>query len=499
MYVLREIPDGFDGARKGNEAWIDAGLTDWVATTLEPDSPWYRNVMVYAGAGLAYSVNKLSTEVAAGFFDVLRIGDGVYKNGEWTPEGAWGVGKDALRLLMIAGPLVRAGRYGISLVAAVDETAAAGNCTWISGTRALRMTGVRHYSTVGDLAKAGNLATVAETGGAQVHEILPALQKLGASTEVFYPGQITTLNQVTAVARANPNAVVMFSVEWSMPGRGMVGHTLFATRGPFGVMRIIDRSGRAVTALAELESLYPGISAAKINPGYTAGLVRNAVTVDLLNKAPTLLNILALELRSIPVAVTPKNGAAPVVVLPSNAALLVGWWRVQVGPWTFHYAFGRKGTVRWIDPYSSRRSQGTWKELRDTISITWAPPSKTLETWNTPISGNSQTGRAIIGQEIHDLRAWKFDVRSFVGNWKVQVKNWTRIYTFTEDGAMSWRDSLNNGSGTGFYYIALKKVLLFWSPPSTITEEWDLPLDRGTMQGITKMEGKTYPVSATKE
>ncbi|MEP7366972.1 MAG: hypothetical protein ABI972_27245 [Acidobacteriota bacterium] len=175
MYVLREIADGFDSMRKGNEAWIDSGLTEWVATTLEPDSPWYRNVMVYAGAGLAYAANKLSTEVASGFVDVLRIGDGVYKNGEWTPEGGWGLGKDALRLLIIAGPLLRAGRYGITLVAAVDETASMGNCTWISGTRALRMTGVQHFSTVGDLAKAANLASVAETGGAEVHEILPAL------------------------------------------------------------------------------------------------------------------------------------------------------------------------------------------------------------------------------------------------------------------------------------------------------------------------------------
>ncbi|MEP7366971.1 MAG: hypothetical protein ABI972_27240 [Acidobacteriota bacterium] len=311
---------------------------------------------------------------------------------------------------------------------------------------------------------------------------------------------MTTLQQVGAIAKANPNAVVMFSVEWSMPGRGMVGHTLFATRGPFGVMRIIDRSGRAVGSLADLEGLYQGISAARINPAYSAGLVRNAVTVDLLNKAPSLLNILALELRSVPVAMTPKNGAAPVVVLPTNTAMLAGWWRVRVGSLTFHYVFGRKGTVRWIDPYILRRGQGTWKEVQGGISITWAPPSKTIETWDTPISGNSQTGRANFGQGNVDLRGLKFDVRAFLGNWKVQVKSWTWIYTFFEDGTMAWRDFFNKEkSGTGLYFITEKKVLLFWSPPSTTKEEWDLPLDGGTMQGSTKMDNQTFPVTAIKE
>jgi hypothetical protein len=255
MWVFTEWANAFDKVKQDNEKALDSWLQEWVATTLQDDSPWYRNAAIYTTAGTAYAVNKLSTEVLGGFVDVLRLGDGV-------KEGGWGYGKDALRLLILAGPALRVGRYGIALVAAVDETAQVGNCSWIAGTRALRMTGTKHYARLGDLARATGI-TIPETGGAFVNDLLFPMNNLGA--EVRQLGTLSSIDEVFNAARVNPNGVVMFSVEWRLGGTGAkVGHTLLATRGPFGVMRIIDRSGRVVSSLAELESSYSGIGQASV-------------------------------------------------------------------------------------------------------------------------------------------------------------------------------------------------------------------------------------------
>jgi hypothetical protein len=100
MWVFTKIADWFDKTRQDNERFIDSQLQPWVATTLYEDHPWYRNVGVWTAAGTLYALNKFTTTVAAGFVDVLRVGDGIQ-------EGGWGYGKDAMRLLMVVGPALR--------------------------------------------------------------------------------------------------------------------------------------------------------------------------------------------------------------------------------------------------------------------------------------------------------------------------------------------------------------------------------------------------------
>src|SRR5262249_22209299 len=152
---------------------------------------WYRNAFVYTVSGLAYGINTLSTEVLGSFVDVLRLGDGVR-------EGGWGYGRDVLRLLVIAGPTLRVARYGITLVAAVDEAPQIGNCTWVAATRALRMTGVKHYARVGDLAQAAGVSGVADTGGAFVNDLLPPLKAVGAEAKPL--GNFSSMSQVIEAA-----------------------------------------------------------------------------------------------------------------------------------------------------------------------------------------------------------------------------------------------------------------------------------------------------------
>jgi len=296
MWIATEVADWFDKTRADNDAWIDRGLQPWVATTLYDDSPWYRNVGVWTAAGVLYALNKFTTKVASGFVDVLRLGDGF-------KEGGWGYGKDALRLLMVVGPALRGARYLTTLVPAVDTSPTVGNCSWVAATRLLRLTGVKPLAELRNVAPWMGFE-VSETAGIWPEELAPALRHLGAEAKTVdlvaeasrtSGSVISTEEALAKVVSANPNGAVMFSVNWQMGGRP-VGHTLIAVRNFFGGMTIIDRSGRAVKTLAELEE------ASKFGPGYPSigqavidaegVVIQNSAVVRSLGTIPTLTNII---------------------------------------------------------------------------------------------------------------------------------------------------------------------------------------------------------------
>jgi hypothetical protein len=277
MWIFTEIADAFDQVRKDNDAWIDSELQPWVGSTIYEDSPWYRNVGIWVAGGTLYSLNKFTTTVASGFVDILRIGDGV-------KEGGWGYGQDALRALAIVGPALRAARYAGSLVASVDILPRVGNCSWVAAARLLRLTGTRPLAKVADLARWSGLE-VGETGPAFVREVVPALRHLGA--KVHEVGGVTSMEALAEVVARNPNAMVLFSVEWTMNGRA-VGHTLGAVRNFFGGMSIVDRSGRVVHQLAQLEGLYPSIGNATLYANDTIAVIRNSAWVAVADGLPAL-------------------------------------------------------------------------------------------------------------------------------------------------------------------------------------------------------------------
>lgn len=301
MLVFTKLADWFDREKTFEQEFIDALLQRWVLSTLDDKSPWYRNIAIWTASGASYAVNKLSTEVASGFIDILRFGDGV-------KQGGWGYGHDALRLLILTGPIVRAGRIGISLLAAVDELPALGNCTWVAAVRALRMTGVKHFARVGDLARAAGIADTANTSGAFVHELITPLKQLGADAK--YVAEATSMKQIARLADSNPSGVVLFSVKWSSGTGVEIGHTLLARRGLFGGINIIDRTNQVVSNLAELERLYPGIKNAI--PYGSLGVVQNARIVTLAGTLPSLMNVLAVEVRSIPIPLLLSNDPSKV-------------------------------------------------------------------------------------------------------------------------------------------------------------------------------------------
>ncbi len=68
-----------------------------------------------------------------------------------------------------------------------------------------------------------------------------------------------------------------------------------------------------------------------------------------------------------------------------------GLWQVRVDRWLWIYQFGADGTVTWRDPYNGRSGTGTWKTNSGKLSFSWKG-SKTVETWDLPLSATAQTG-----------------------------------------------------------------------------------------------------------
>lgn len=313
MWVFTEVADWFDHTRRSNEAWLDQTLQQWVASQPNFDQPSARNIAVWTAAGLGYAVNKFSTTVAAGFVDVLRMGDGVQR-------GGWGWGEDALRLLMIAGPAVRLARWGVATVAAVDVTPTIGNCAWIQATRALRLTGIQHFARVSDLAEAAGLSSVAETGGASIQKIAGVLRGIGA--ELKMGTGVTSWEEVEALARENPNGVVMFPVKWARAAGGTAKHALLAVRNFLGTgITIVERNGSTFSSLEEYAQ-FRRVATVEVLTDAGVGVLQNSRIVTLMGTAPSLLNILGVEVRSVPVPIfVPQNQA------PSQLDLTPWQWR----------------------------------------------------------------------------------------------------------------------------------------------------------------------------
>ncbi len=299
MWIFTDIADWFDKTRHDNEKWIDSELQPWVATTLYDDSPWYRNVGVWTASGTLYALNKFTTTVAAGFVDVLRLGDGVQ-------EGGWGYGKDALRLLMVVGPALRGARYVIAGIQELDVGSTAlrqtmqagasfddavravpwsGNCGWVAAARLLRLTGNGPLAELSDVARAAGM-DVEETGGLRsVTDLDAPLRFLGAPTRT---AAVKGMEGVAELLSKNPNSSVMFGVRWARDGK-TVGHALIATRNLFGGISILDRSGKIFASLADLASSYRGIQNATVDSA--ALLMDNSLLVRSLGTLPTMGNI----------------------------------------------------------------------------------------------------------------------------------------------------------------------------------------------------------------
>jgi hypothetical protein len=79
--------------------------------------------------------------------------------------------------------------------------------------------------------------------------------------------------------------------------------------------------------------------------------------------------------------------------------------------------------------------------------------------------------------------------------WTVHVHRWTWIYTFSRNGAVSWRDPFNGMHANGSWRMEKGKLITRWVASKT-WEEWDVPINPHAATGQCHMEEGTYDLEA---
>ena len=353
MWLLTDAADWFDHRVEEGEEFFDELGTHY-ARDFEHDTNNWNSFKLQAVAW-GYAGYKLSTTVASGYVDTLRIGDGIKK-------GGWGYAHDALRALVVVGPALRAARALAGASRRVEVARDLGICAWVASAQALRLTGTKLFARVSDIArKAGKIlptsgpATQAlkakavakvvktkktihattktgKTGKAiagsdprvigeieDLRDIFVLLRQLGSRLRFWGSNSkpaFQSMEEIMTTAGRNPDGLVLFGVEWFSQLAGeFVGHALIARRTVLGV-RIFDRSGKVVRSLAQLDEIYPGIKNAR--PSGAAAVIDDAVHVTALENfsatmAPlnSILDEIAIRVAPVKLHPVPKKPEDP--------------------------------------------------------------------------------------------------------------------------------------------------------------------------------------------
>jgi hypothetical protein len=303
---------------------------EWSRRSLGEFVDAHPNFFAVVVATTAQTVIEAPMAIGSGFVDMLNLGKG-------AAEGGWGFLQDGLRLVGVVTTAARGAQMAITQVLAAGRL---GNCAWIAAAKALMQTGTRPFCLVGDLARA---AGARGTAGVQsVQDLLPVLQKVGANVRML--NQPSNVVELIGATQKNTNGVLMFGLRWKNarfagPGNpdGGAGHALLSYWDSAKGFLIVDRSGKVVKTLSELESLYPGIGSAQLSGGLMfiekalvpqAALMKAAVT-------GSLLDAFALEMKVVfspPPEVAEKLRRGPSVEIgePVIVRRTITW---QAGDW----------------------------------------------------------------------------------------------------------------------------------------------------------------------
>src|ERR1700730_14134658 len=493
MWVLTDVADWFDKERASNARFLENA-----ANNTDDD---FLGALAWLGIGLARVLNTGAGGFAGGFVDVLRIGDGV-------KEGGWGFGKDALRALALIGPAVRVGRYALGLVAAVDATPTVGNCAWVAASRAARMTGAQHFATVGSLTKAFGL-TVQETGELGLPGVRQIIQALGGEAKLL--PSVSSLREGEAIARSNPDGLVIFPVRFmraavqGRPGGPFLqtlidnGHALIAKSVGGGVF-IVDRSGKVYRSLDELAKVYGAEQGLSMTIHAQAGIlvVKNSRVIGGINfvsQASSILNLITYEMRAVP---NPLYKGGPNIYVKTGIENIYGWWwfNMDGGIWCYHFA--RNKTARWFDIYNHKNGQGNWEEKGGFVEVLWNS-TRTRERWPLDIVPSNQKGTSITAaskpSEFTAVRVWDADITKIVGRWRMDCDRWIWNIDFSEDGNVKWSDYYNASmNGYGVWHLTKGGVYLMWASGSR--DDWTFSAGGDTASGNATVVGKRYPFEA---
>lgn len=249
---LSEWADWWDGEKRKSEDI----LGQWV----EENPQWW--------AIGAATFLQTSMDLGAGMVDVLRLGQG-------AAEGGWGYGKDALRLLVILGPLGKAGGmlsrfiHTSRLRFAVTTSGVTGPCTFTAANNAMSILagrGKNLFLTAHEAAAAlgKSLSKVSQTKGgayelaAWIDELVPFMRTQGARIKLigsgFHSGQINNVRNVQEAINLarRENGVVIFAIRYTSNTGKLIEHSVIAVRDALGRVRFADYGGRFASTLDEL-------------------------------------------------------------------------------------------------------------------------------------------------------------------------------------------------------------------------------------------------------
>jgi outer membrane protein OmpA-like peptidoglycan-associated protein len=260
-------------------------------------------VRVYHAAN--YAAARVESFWVGGYVDVLRLGDGIFKEGGWR-----GWVHDGLRLLQIlpigrvskwlGKGLRRAGR--LRRAAAISERSGDKICGWVSMKQALIQTGVKHAATLDDVIEAARGIGFKDSIGLFASDMAEILRNAGAKvTTLLGDAEQLALQDLEALVRRQKGGVVMVNLNFEhllrAPGEArIVGHSLFAYIDDLGQFLMVDRSG-IVTALSDIEHFYPGITKGYIRGAFHMADALVIRVLDELSGGPVWK--IAFEIRSL--------------------------------------------------------------------------------------------------------------------------------------------------------------------------------------------------------
>lgn len=240
--AISELADWWDKQRRDS----DKVLEEWV----QENPQWW-------AVGIA-TATATSMELGNGMVDALRLGEG-------TAQGTvGGVATDAMRMLVIVGPLARAGgalgRLAQTQMVklAVTTKGVTGPCTFTAINNAASIAagrGRNFFYTVREAAKALGkpLKDIPIEGSrykiaAWIDDLIPFLNKQGIRARSL--GVPKTIEDVVEAA-GTENGAVIFAIEWTDMAGKIRRHSLIAVRTLSGV-RFCDYGGRYFANLNEL-------------------------------------------------------------------------------------------------------------------------------------------------------------------------------------------------------------------------------------------------------
>lgn len=312
--AFSEYADWWDKQKRETEKI----LGEWVE-----DNPQWWAVAVATGV-------QTSMDLGAGFVDVLRFGEGAAEG------GLAGVGKDALRLLAILGPLGKAGGM-LSRLAhlkrirlAVQVQGVNGPCTFQAVNNAMSITkGKNYFITLKDMADAVGrpINTIAKDAngvrdlGAHVVQALDFLVSQGVKLKRLM--QPRTVQEVVQAARAE-NGVTIFAIRCKTVSGELIEHSVIAVRDALGRVRFADYGGRYHATLEGLVNNlgYGAVDKAGVGlmQGQAIGAVNGMGFTSFMERGMVLLKGAAVVIEGM-TAIETINGidlAVPVVVAATS-------------------------------------------------------------------------------------------------------------------------------------------------------------------------------------